>query len=256
MVTCKLFGRYGNQLAQVSATIAYAYKHKMNYAFPSETTIKTIWPKTYFSTEPKEFPSGIHQVAWQPIGNVFSEAENQAYREIPYYHDVCLNGHFQCYQYFEEYIRPIHHALGFKWYSEAGFVSIHVRRTDYVDQVYRHPVITNEYLAAAIGYMQENGFKDFAVFSDDLPWCEANINEERYPGAKFEYEPSGNDPAKSFQLMSCCHHNITCNSSYSKMAAHFNFHEDKIVIAPKLWTNMPPNLWDTSGYLPPQWITF
>ena len=101
MVSCNLFGRYGNQLFQVSATIAYALKYNMqysipkhglnfgqktNYIFPNQTDIKPQFTYT------------------QP---------NHGYNEIPYFDNVTLNGHFQSEKYFEGFKNEIRKILEF-----------------------------------------------------------------------------------------------------------------------------------------------
>jgi hypothetical protein len=54
-------------------------------------------------------------------------------------------------------------------------------------------------------------------------------------------------------LMSCCHHNIIANSSFSWWGAYFNTHDDKIVCYPSVWFGPAANL-NTRDLCPPEWM--
>ena len=54
-------------------------------------------------------------------------------------------------------------------------------------------------------------------------------------------------------LMSCCHHNIIANSSFSWWAAYFNNYADKLVCYPSVWFG-PCAPHNTSDLCPPDWI--
>ena len=53
-------------------------------------------------------------------------------------------------------------------------------------------------------------------------------------------------------LMSKCKHNIIANSSFSWWGAWLNQNHDKIVIAPKIWLNIPEK--EYANVLPSSWI--
>lgn len=256
MVTCNLTGgTFGNQLCIVAATIAYAHKHKMPYAIPPKTIMPQHWPVTHFSCQPQENSTGIHQVAHQAITNTWDEPANQSYKAIPYFENVRLNGMFQCYQYFRDYLPDIRKILGFpiKPETETQQAAIHVRRGDYLQFPIKHPTVTIGYLTRAIEHIVKNGCNNFKVFSDDITWCKTKLTSEIFPDCNFEFMPAG--PARQdFEMMANCHHQIISNSSYSMMAAHFNLHKNKIVIAPIVWTY--EGIWNVSDLLPENWLKF
>jgi hypothetical protein len=53
-------------------------------------------------------------------------------------------------------------------------------------------------------------------------------------------------------LMSCCHHNIIANSSFSWWAAYFNFWSDKIICYPSVWFGEVSKI-NTKDLCPPEW---
>lgn len=248
MVSCNLFGRYGNQLFQVSATIAYALKYNMqysipkhglnfgqktNYIFPNQTDIKPQFTYT------------------QP---------NHGYNEIPYFDNVTLNGHFQCEKYFEGFKNEIREILEFPE-ATINKCAIHVRRGDYLLQYNRFPVLPIEYYDNGIGLMFKNGIKEFVVFSDDTEWCRTAFmygmshcfpNSELYLNVSFLLHNSGND-IEDLKHMSEYRYMIIANSSYSLFASLIN--EKEYVIAPKheSWFGKGVNL-KTSDLLPERFI--
>lgn len=117
-------------------------------------------------------------------------------------------------------------------------VSIHIRRGDYVESAKNRFILGScdlEYYDKAIETIT-NGFPEakFFVFSDDIEWARANLHTG-YP-VVFVSNPEIPD-YEEIHLMSVCKHNIIANSSFSWWGAWLNKNEDKIVIAPKKWTN-------------------
>jgi hypothetical protein len=53
--------------------------------------------------------------------------------------------------------------------------------------------------------------------------------------------------------MSCCHHNIIANSSFSWWGAYFNSYIDKMVFYPSKWFGDTIKN-DTRDLCPPEWI--
>lgn len=108
-------------------------------------------------------------------------------------------------------------------------VSVHVRRGDYVGT--KFDVLTEGYYRKAIEEVEskvENPV--FYFFSDDTEYIEKNfafIKEKRIVSWN-----RGKQSWKDMQLMSCCRHNITANSTFSQWGAMLNGNEDKIVIYP------------------------
>ncbi len=123
-------------------------------------------------------------------------------------------------------------------------ISLHVRRGDYVRI---HHVLHPIYYKNAISYMS-GIYHDpvFLVFSDDLEWVKRNIPIE---GRCIYVNEDGNlkDYEELF-IMSRCKSNIISNSTFSWWGAWLNRHEDKTVVAPKIWMD------GQSGIVPDKWI--
>ncbi len=117
-------------------------------------------------------------------------------------------------------------------------VSLHVRRTDYIDEehIHVHNLCNEKYYKDAIDYVRSK-YSDavFFIFTDDKEWC-----KEHFKGRNFivvELEEGQNTDMAEMTLMSRCKHHIIANSSFSWWSAWLNDSPDKMVIAPGKWIN-------------------
>ncbi len=130
-------------------------------------------------------------------------------------------------------------------------VSIHVRRGDYVNNTNRqYQTFGIEYYRNAISVIKQKiSNPSFFLFTDDVEWCKKNIST-LVNNIKF-VSGDGLPDYEELVLMSKCSHNIIANSSFSFWGAWLNQNNDKIVIAPKIWSSrykrefedLLPNSW-------------
>lgn len=118
-------------------------------------------------------------------------------------------------------------------------ICIHIRRGDYLESkecrnIYGG-ICTLDYYNNAIKYIANRiNEPNFYVFSNDILWVEENLNLKN---AIFINWNKGESSYIDMQLMSLCKHNIIANSTFSWWGAFLNENKNKIVIAPKKWTN-------------------
>lgn len=213
VVTCRYIGRLGNNMFQTAAVIGYAKKHNLPWLAPS---INKESPRFY------EFFPDI------PTGNravqVFNRHDPSEFDfgNIPYFHSgVCLTGFFQSLKYFEHCQDEVKGY--FKLNTVEGYedyVSIHVRRGDYVRYAGSFPPITMGYLNKA---MAEFPNRKFLIFSDDIGWCKANI-----PGGEYI---NGNE-FEDLSLMASCGDHIIANSTFSWWGAYLGINPNKKIVSP------------------------
>lgn len=102
-------------------------------------------------------------------------------------------------------------------------VSVHVRRTDYVNNpFYQDLMETNYYELATDLFPGEK----FLVFSDDVEWC------KEQPLFKDCVFSEGNDELADLKLMAGCKAHIIANSSYSFWAAYISGNK---TVCPQNW---------------------
>ena len=124
-------------------------------------------------------------------------------------------------------------------------ISIHIRRTDYIQLSHYHANQTLSYYDDALEILNKNNAK-LVILSDDIQWCKENL---KYKNTTFI---ENNTPFEDLYIMSLCKDNIIANSTFSWWAAWINENEYKKVIAPKNWfTNSNLN---TKNLIPEQWI--
>ncbi|MBD5334123.1 MAG: alpha-1,2-fucosyltransferase [Bacteroides sp.] len=133
-------------------------------------------------------------------------------------------------------------------------VSIHIRRGDYLKAPNYAGLCGIDYYTKAIEYIKSMvKSPEFYIFSDDISWCKENISPilDGLPHKFVDWNIASDSPLDML-LMSNCHHNILANSSFSWWSACLNSHSDKIVCAPKKWTNTKVNC----KFQMPDWILF
>lgn len=230
------FGRLGNQLFQIAATIGTANKLGLEAKFPK-------WEYSDF------FESHINQnLNTSEIKNIHREPGFH-YSPIPNWNNMDLIGYFQSEKYFshcKEIIRSHFSIKNSKYTQKKETCSVHVRRTDYLRFSEYHPFPGLQYYESAIRIMKERGIKDFIVFSDDIEWCKQNL-----PGLNYS---EGNSNIEDLDLMSKCGHNIIANSSFSWWGAWLNKNPNKIVIAPSNWFGPAKRGVITDDLYCPVWI--
>ena len=206
----------------------------------------TLAAKIYRRSEPVLFPKHTK--------NYFKEAtwwiyEPEVFKCGP---ETYLEGYWQHYKYYEDVSTKILDELSLKdkndqsrntWLnkieSEAETVAIHVRRGDYVTDVnanYLMGVLPLSYYNDAIAYLKQKLSNPvFYFFSDDLPWVKQHIDT----GKNSTFYVEGNTDYVDLDLMARCKHNIIANSTFSWWGAFLNRNQNKIVIAPKVWSPRP-----------------
>ncbi len=117
-------------------------------------------------------------------------------------------------------------------------VSIHVRRTDYVDKehIHVHNICSEKYYKNAIKMVRDQHPNAvFFIFTDDREWCKSHFKGHNF--ITVELQEGENTDVADLLLMSRCKHHIMANSSFSWWSAWLNDTADKMVIAPEKWIN-------------------
>ena len=171
----------------------------------------------------------------------------------------CIYGYFQSYKYFDAYKTEFINMLNNSYKDEVDreltellkqvadndssllplskkiqeleFVSIHIRRTDYL-------ALSDIYLNLGTAYYEEaisNFSKEksiFLIFSDDVEFIQ---QEPLFKNLVNKHIVTNQDDEYCFWLMSACDHNIIANSSYSWWASYINSNPNKLVVCPSKW---------------------
>jgi hypothetical protein len=214
------FGRLGNQLFQMAATIALAMEHNESYGFP-----RWVYEGRF------EIGGIFHDTL--PDGPEYREKQF-AWKPIPYEPGLRLHGYFQSERYFGKFVPIIRRLftprVTISRTPYRGVASVHVRRGDYLAKSEYHTNLTVDYYERAERKLRPH-IGEFIVFSDDPDWCEENLVQGRR-GWRLA-EPG--DEVQHLAEMSGCEAHIIANSSFSWWGAWLDPNELKKVIAPKAW---------------------
>ena len=232
-------GHLGNQMFQYASLMGIAHNRNFDWA---------IAPRESFGTRYKELRSSIYNCFKLPSAKNQKIIEGPVLREpTPYFNkdlfdncpdNITVAGYLQDEQYFKNIKEDILKEFTFidhikdeaekflREYKEAQKVSIHIRRTDYVDGPASgtRSCPTLDYYKQAMSLF-ENSI--FFIFSDDLEWCKS---QSIFTGDNVIFP--GRDAYIDICIMSLCDHNIIANSSYSWWASYLNKNPNKKVVAP------------------------
>lgn len=253
MITCKLYGGLGNQMFQIAACIGFSKKWMVPYGIPKFTLNEAVWKNYFRDRLPSAHP-------YEALMYVLYREPSHAYREIPYYDGhFKIDGYFQSYGYSIGLVKELREEFGFaNLPTNKGFISIHVRRGDYLLYPDKHPVVTIEYLRQAVKKFDYQEW-DFVIFSDDPAWCELKIDNPHF-FSQFEYSHTFHiadkeDPLMDLKQMSMCEHQIISNSTYSWWAAYLNDNRGKIIVTPHEdnWFGPSNKHLDVKDLIPYKW---
>jgi hypothetical protein len=276
-------GGLGNQLFQIFTTISYAIKTKNRFNFMALEKLgggSTIIRYTFWNT----FFLNLKPFLLTEMPPVFVIKERDfTYNELPVTEminkNILIYGYFQSYKYFQENYSIICRIIGIenlkmKVLSKLNLfnseylnkdqlvynISLHFRLGDYKKLQDFHPVMTYEYYENSLSYIQtknvDNTYR-IIYFCEDADIDDVLITIDKliikFPDYNFVRCDNSLQDWEQMIYMSCCHHNIIANSSFSWWAAYFNSRSDKIVCYPSVWFGPSANN-NTKDLCPNEWI--
>ena len=276
MITCNLMGGLGNQIFQIFATISYAIKSRNQFKFlnvetlgTGSTTVRnTFWKSFFRRLQPfliDDIPQPIHVIREKDF--TFNELPIDEMVE----RDSLIFGYFQSYKYFHEHYQILCRIIELEKLKEevimklnvneeyiANCVSMHFRIGDYKKIQHFHPLATYEYYRNSLNFIKNKTTKSYNILyfceNDDIEDVILIINklENEFPEYTFIRADNTLEDWEQMLFMSCCHHNIIANSSFSWWGAYFNTQTDKIVCYPSVWFGDTANN-NTKDLCPTEW---
>jgi hypothetical protein len=178
--------------------------------------------------------------------------------------NVLLQGYWQSPHYFSEISDTVREDFSLKGslsqeskmlleeIKNTKSVCVHVRRGDYVRNVYHDIGLEKAYYDRGLRFISDKkGIGKVYIFSDDLEWCKEHLKfpfETMYVGQEY----AGKKGEGHLILMSNCKHFIIPNSTFSWWAAWLCTNPEKIVIAPKQW--FADDTIDSADLIPEEWV--
>lgn len=222
--------------------MAYAWRHGLEFTLPNKTKDPEANP-IYLQhlVNPRYDPTLPQQKIVE---------QSHAFQYLPFKkewakYNIVLDGYWQTEKYFKEHRDRVLEAFGYSWFLAKDFVSVHVRRGDYLTLRRKHPEVTVEWYTRA---MAKFPGMQFMFFSDDLPWCRQVFGhrEDVQFAAKQDCE-------KDLICMSRCEHHICSASTFSWWGAWLNRNPDKRIIFPNWWFTPGYQGLQTHDIVPKEW---
>ena len=262
MLSIQIMGGFGNQIFQIFAALAYGIQHNIKVVFPYHCSMghrHTYWD-TFFS-ELVIFTTAnpANRMDENDIARMSIYQERDfTFAGFPDFgeNNVCLLGYFQSFKYFaavqetlyrilklDHKKQSVHDKYPQYWSDLEGgeTASIHFRLGDYKQKRYYHPIMNYEYFEQSLDHIVANR----PSLSRVLFFCESEDNEyvqskidlmhAKYPHITFMKVDDTIPDYEQVMIMSCCHHNIMSNSTFSWWGAYFNSNYSKIVCYPSKW---------------------
>ena len=252
-------GRLGNQMFQYAALVGISKRHGYDFAIPPSNYTNQWYDHQLF--EVFELP-GLKHIGFVPQNfHVYQEKyfhfDEGLYNNIP--DNVNLFGYFQSEKYFKNAESEVRKDFTFKSNIfnvcnefrktiKSEVISLHIRRTDYLNSQDSHPIQPISYYEKALSNFDEN--LPVIIFSDDTNWCK---EQELFKLDRFLVSES-NSNIHDLCLMTLCDHFIIANSSFSWWGAWISQNQNKKVYAPNNWFGPTLKNNDTKDLFPESWI--
>jgi hypothetical protein len=297
MITCNLKGGLGNQLFQIFTVVAYSFRVKNPFIFMYIDKLAGETPRpAYWDT----LLSRLHKytnydklITNEVLATFPKYNGDHGYTEIPILENrnVCLDGFFQSYKYFQNEFTRIYELLDIETIkSQVIFnnntctfpnntdmltISLHFRVGDYINKQCYHPVLPLIYYERSIQHIMNEcpPIKTYHVYvffeQKDIEYVKGAVSKlsSRFPMITFDLVTEETD-WKQMILMSKCDHHIIANSTFSWWGATFarnhivgssgEFLTKKVVCYPSLWYGHQLYYINTTDLFNPDWtkITF
>lgn len=260
MVTFKPVGRLGNFLFEAASALVYGWDHNMEVHIPEQTR-DAYWHPIYLPhlRNPRFDPM-------LPCVNVVERTfrhHGREFREEWKSGNIFLQGYWQNEKYFAQARNFILKRFHYPWVGLCGFVSVHVRRGDYLkinktlpggEVILKHPPVTPAWYRAQ---MAKFPGATFQFYSDDIAWCSEEFGFD--PNCNFapSFQMEGSEiytpEERDLMHMACCEHHICSASTFSWWGAWLNRNFNKRVIFPQHWINPQWGDDDFSDVVPAHW---
>lgn len=256
-ITTNHRGGLGNAMFKIAATVSMAKDNNVEYIFSKEFIRPGIDPD--YGEYATNVLRNIQFVDYLPNQYSIWTEPSFAYTPVTYHQgsNLLLDGYYQSARYFEnnkDFIVDLFsptEELSNHIISQVpdinSYISVHIRRGDYLKLPNHHPQQSAEYYTSAVKLLGVE--KTYLIFSDDLAGCAELF--ESVPNKLFI--DSGADWMDLY-MMSLCESNIICNSTFGWWGAYLNSNPTKKVIAPTKWFGSAYADVNTSDICPSDWI--
>lgn len=245
MVVARHIGRTGNNLFQIATALGYARKYGYQWGVdPGRgfgepySNIHQSFPHLPKAHEIHGVRYHEHPEKWCPVHDCHLDLCHFDHHEIPNMGpNVILSGFYQSWKYFEHCKEEVKSLFALRDYPELrDYVSIHVRRGDYVQNAGSFPPVSQYYIGDAIRLMHDRFMpvRDVVFFSDDIKWCKDVVDwvKLQYNLGFRPHFSEGRSEYEDLSMMASCSHHIISNSTFSWWAAYLGKNPDRVVISP------------------------
>lgn len=250
-------GHIGNQMFQYAMLKSISVKYDRPFIIPPKEVFGTFYYTKLRSNIDQCFKIDCERgiTDFPTIEEKKFSFDEELFNNFPSY-NVNLLGFFQTEKYFKHIEPQIRNDFKFipEYFDECSkvrenfskeLVSIHIRRTDYVNNL-SHSCPDLSYYKKGLELVPQDC--EVLIFSDDPQWCKS---QELFSSDKFLVSET-DDPYIDMCLMTMCQYHIIAPSSFSWWGAYLS--ESKKVIAPSVWFGPNNSHLDTSDIYLNGWI--
>jgi hypothetical protein len=237
-LTSHLMGGLGNQMFQISKSVAEGLKNNIPVFFrtsafiPMEGNQPTNYIENIFRNlnfDNSKIPTfRINEQTWSyyETNHIYTEPTEfygyyQSSKNFLNFRDE-IQKLFLPTEEFKVKLKNLYPKI-----FEKDSVSIHVRRGDYLTISNILPVIDKSYIDKSL--KEIGNYSNVFIFSNDKEWVKENLNYENSTVV------DGLEDYEELWSISLCNHNIMSNSSFSWWGSYLNLNENKKVFVPNIW---------------------